>query len=257
MTPAIELRDVSVRFRDTNLRHRSLKQALAHVFDRHRPGMVAALDGVSLIIGEGQSVGVIGRNGAGKSTLLRVLGQIIIPNQGRLVSHRRVVPLLELGVGFHPEMTGRENCYLVGTLLGFSPAETTARLPGIAEFSEMGEFLDIPVKNYSSGMYARLAFSLVTEVEPEVLLIDEILSVGDEFFQRKSEDRLEQFMRRGTTTVMVSHNLDYLVSHCDRLIWLERGKVVADGPAAEVVRAYRDSLGRKSGVAKPPEGRSG
>jgi lipopolysaccharide transport system ATP-binding protein len=246
MTPALELHDVSVWFRDTSLRHRTLKEALAHMFDRRRPGIVAALDGVSLCIGEGQSVGIIGRNGAGKSTLLRVLGQIIIPNRGRLVAHRRVVPLLSLGVGFHPEMTGRENCYLVGTLLGFSPAQTTARLPRIEEFAEIGEFLDTPVKNYSSGMYARLAFSLVTEVEPEVLLLDEILGVGDEFFQRKSQDRLEQLMRRGVTTVLVSHNLDHLVSHCDRLIWLDQGKLVADGPAAEVARSYRDHLGRST-----------
>jgi ABC-type polysaccharide/polyol phosphate transport system ATPase subunit len=253
MPPALALHDVSVRFRDTSLRHHSLKQTLAHLFNRRRPSVVVALDGVSLTISEGQLVGIIGRNGAGKSTLLRVLGQIIIPNQGRVVLHRRVASLLELGVGFHPEMTGRENCCLVGTLLGFSPAESAARLPRITEFSEMGEFLDTPVKNYSSGMYARLAFSLITEVEPEILLLDEILSVGDEFFQRKSQARLEQLMRRGTTTVMVSHNLDYLVAHCDRLIWLERGKVAADGPAAEVVGAYRDSLACRTDA--PPEGR--
>ena len=210
------------------------------------------MDGVSLCIGEGQSGGIIGRNGAGKSTLLRVLGQIIIPNRGRLVAHRRVVPLLSLGVGFHPEMTGRENCYLVGTLLGFSPTQTTARLPRIEEFAEIGEFLDTPVKNYSSGMYARLAFSLVTEVEPEVLLLDEILGVGDEFFQRKSQERLQQSMRRGATTVIVSHNLDHLVSKCERLIWLDEGKLVADGPAAEVARAYRACLGRSAGAKPAP-----
>jgi ABC-type polysaccharide/polyol phosphate transport system ATPase subunit len=252
MPPALELHDVSVWFRDTNLRHRTLKQALAHMFDRRRPAVVAALDGVSLSIGEGQSVGIIGRNGAGKSTLLRVLGQIIIPNRGRLVARRRVVPLLALGVGFHPEMTGRENCYLVGTLLGFSTARTKERLAGIAEFAEMTEFLDTPVKNYSSGMYARLAFALVTEVEPEVLLLDEILSVGDEFFQRKSQERLQQIMRRGATTVIVSHNLDHLVSQCERLIWLDEGKLVADGPAAEVARAYRACLGRSAGAKPAP-----
>ena len=252
MKHALELHDVSVRFRDTNLRHYTLKQALANLFDRRRPAVVAALDGVSLTIGEGQSVGIIGRNGAGKSTLLRVMGEIIIPNRGRLVAHRRVVPLLALGVGFHPEMTGRENCYLVGTLLGFSPARTTARLAGIAEFAEMAEFLDTPVKNYSSGMYARLAFSLVTEVEPEILLLDEILGVGDEFFQRKSQERLQQLMRRGATTVIVSHNLDYLVAQCDRLIWLDQGKVVADGAAAEVALAYRARLGRSAGPKGAP-----
>jgi ABC-type polysaccharide/polyol phosphate transport system ATPase subunit len=249
MTPALELHDVSVCFRDTSLRHRTLKQALADLFGRRRPAVIAALDHVSLTIGEGQSVGIIGRNGAGKSTLLRVFGQIIIPNRGRLVAHRRVVSLLSLGVGFHPEMTGRENCYLVGTLLGFTPAETTARLPHIAEFAEVTEFLDTPVKNYSTGMHARLAFSLATEVEPEVLLLDEILSVGDEFFQKKSQARLQQLMRRGTTTIIVSHNLDYLVAQCSRLIWLDQGKLVADGPATEVARAYREHQGRSVGAA--------
>jgi lipopolysaccharide transport system ATP-binding protein len=264
MPPAIELHDVSVWFRATNLRHQTLKQTLAHLFDRQRPARFTALDRVSLSIGEGESVGIIGRNGAGKSTLLRVLAQIIIPNQGRLELHRRVVPLLELGVGFHPEMTGRENCYLVGSLLGFSPAETTRRLPGIAEFAEIGEYLDSPVKHYSSGMHARLAFSLITEVEPEVLLLDEILSVGDEFFKRKSMQRLQGLMRRGTATVMVSHTLDYLLSHCDRLIWLSQGKVLADGAAADVARAYLGHVGdtgatgpvAASGAERPAEGDS-
>jgi len=168
------------------------------------------------------------------------------------VVRRRVVPLLELGVGFHPEMTGRENCYLVGSLLGFSPSETTARLPGIAAFAEIGEFLDTPVKHYSSGMYARLAFSLVTEVEPEVLLLDEILNVGDEFFRQKSLQRMQSLMGRGMTTVIVSHDLDYLVSHCDRLIWLDQGAIAKDGAAAEVARAYRGHMGRGAGAAPAP-----
>jgi ABC-type polysaccharide/polyol phosphate transport system ATPase subunit len=247
MTPALELRDVSVWFRATNLRHQTLKQTLAHLFDR-RAASFTALDRVSLTIAEGESVGIVGRNGAGKTTLLRVLAQIIIPNQGRLVVHRRVVPLLELGVGFHPEMTGRENCYLVGSLLGFSPAETTKRLPGIVDFAEIGEYLDTPMKHYSSGMHARLAFSLITEVEPEVLVLDEILSVGDEFFKRKSKERLQHLMRRGVATVMVSHNLEYLVSHCERLIWLDHGRIVADGAAADVSRAY---LGHEGHTARP------
>jgi ABC-type polysaccharide/polyol phosphate transport system ATPase subunit len=250
MPPALQLHDVSVWFRATNLRHQTLKQTLAHLFDRQRPTRVTALDKVSLSIADGESVGIIGRNGAGKSTLLRVLAQIIIPNQGRLVLHRRVVPLLELGVGFHPEMTGRENCYLVGSLLGFSPAETTRRLPGIIEFAELGEYMDTPLKHYSSGMHARLAFSLITEVEPEVLLLDEILSVGDEFFKRKSKQRLQDLMRRGVATVMVSHSLSYLLSHCDRLVWLSHGKVVADGVAADVARDYLAQMGN-TGATEP------
>jgi ABC-type polysaccharide/polyol phosphate transport system ATPase subunit len=243
MLPAVELHDVSVRFRASNLRHRSLKETLVHLFDRHPPATFTALDRLSLDIQDGQSVGIIGRNGAGKSTLLRVLGRIIIPNQGRLVVRRRVAPLLELGVGFHPEMTGRENCYLAGSLLGFTPRQTTAHLPEIIEFAELREFIDTPVKHYSSGMYARLAFSLLTAVEPEVLLLDEVLSVGDEFFQRKSRKRLQNLMDRGAATVIVSHNLDFLADRCQRLIWLDQGKIVQDGPAAEVAFSYREHLG--------------
>lgn len=239
MPSALELQDVSVWFRSTQLRHQTLKQALAHVFDRKEMAKFTALDRVSLSVPVGQSVGIIGRNGAGKSTLLRVMAQIIIPNRGRLVLHRRVVPLLELGVGFHPEMTGRENCYLVGSLLGFSPEETRRRLPRIVDFAEIGEHFDTPMKHYSSGMHARLAFSMITEVEPDVLLLDEILSVGDEFFRQKSSERLQQLMRRGAATVMVSHDLDHLMSSCERLIWLDHGRIVADGPAAQVGRAYR------------------
>lgn len=247
MPPALELHDVSVRFRASNLRHRSLKQTLVHLFDRQPAATFTALDRLSLDIHDGQAVGIVGRNGAGKSTLLRVLGRIIIPNQGRLVVRRRVVPLLELGVGFHPEMTGRENCYLAGSLLGFTPKQTTAHLPEIIEFAELSEFMDTPVKHYSSGMYARLAFSLLTAVEPEVLLLDEVLSVGDEFFQRKSQKRLQGLMDRGAATVMVSHNLDFLANNCQRLLWLDQGKIIQDGPAAQVASAYREHLGHGPG----------
>lgn len=219
----------------------------APLFDRQPAASFTAIDRLSLEIHDGQSVGLVGRNGAGKSTLLRVLGGIIIPNQGRLVVRRRVVPLLELGVGFHPEMTGRENCYLAGTLLGFSPAQTKARLPEIIEFSELAEFMDTPVKHYSSGMYARLAFSLLTAVEPELLLLDEVLSVGDEFFKRKSQRRLHGLMDKGVGAVVVSHDLDFLAANCQRLIWLDQGKVIQDGPAAEVARAYREHLGHGPG----------
>jgi ABC-type polysaccharide/polyol phosphate transport system ATPase subunit len=238
MTPALELQDVGVHFRATDLRHRTLKQVLAGLF-AVRPASAAALDGVSLVVPVGQRVGVIGRNGAGKSTLIRVLAEIVLPNQGRVRTRGRVVPLLELGVGFHPELSGRENCYLVGSLLGFPPREIRKRLPRIVEFADIGAYLDSAVKYYSSGMYARLAFALATEVEPDILLLDEILGVGDAFFQEKSRQRLEHLMARGLTTVIVSHDLDFLLSHCDRLIWLERGKIARDGDCAEVAAAYR------------------
>lgn len=243
MTPALELQDVSVHFRATNLRHRTLKQVLAGLLDK-RPDTLAALDGVSLAIPAGQCVGVIGRNGAGKSTLIRVLAEIILPHRGRVLTRGRVVPLLELGVGFHPELSGRENCYLAGSLLGFPPREIRERLPRIAEFAAIGESLDSPVKYYSSGMYARLAFSLATEVEPDALLLDEILGVGDAFFQEKSRQRLEDLIEKGLTTVIVSHNLEFLEARCSRLVWLEHGKIVLDGGCAEVASAYRNQGGR-------------
>jgi ABC-type polysaccharide/polyol phosphate transport system ATPase subunit len=238
MHAALDLHDVAVHFCPTRFQHRSLKQVLASMLKPQPPKIVAALDGVSLTVPAGQCVGIIGRNGAGKSTLLRVLAEIILPTRGHVITHGRVVPLLELGVGFHAEMTGRENCFLAGSLLGMTPSAMQDRLGSIAEFADIGDYLDSPVKHYSSGMYARLAFALATEVDPKILLLDEILGVGDEFFQQKSQKRLCGLMGQGVTTVIVSHNLAFLTARCDRLIWLDRGKIALDGSCDEVARAY-------------------
>ena len=164
------------------------------------------------------------------------------------------MPLLELGIGFHPDLSGRENCYLAGSLLGYSASELDRRIPSIIRFAELEEFIDEPVKNYSSGMYARLAFALSTDVEPEVLLVDEVFGVGDEFFMRKCIVRMRRLMKAGTTTVFVSHNLDFLVAQCNRLIWLDRGKIIRDGNPAEVAAAYRQADGLASAQQCPTEG---
>jgi ABC-type polysaccharide/polyol phosphate transport system ATPase subunit len=204
-----------------------------------KPIQFTALDRLSLSIADGEAVGIIGRNGAGKSTLLRVIAQIIIPSGGEVRVRGRVTPLLELGIGFHPELSGRENCYLAGALLGFTPKQVTERMDRIREFSEIGAFLDSPVKTYSSGMYARLAFTLATEVEPEILLVDEILGVGDEFFQQKSLDRMQRLMKKGVTTVLVSHNMTFLAKQCTRVIWMDEGRIVDDGATEEVLDRYK------------------
>ncbi len=237
--------NVRVAFARNTLTQRTLKGALAGLFTRTAAPRFPALDGVSLEIGEGEHVGVIGRNGAGKSTLLRVLAGVIEPQEGSVSVARgkRIVPLLELGIGFHPDLSGRENCYLAGSLMGYSVRELDGRIPSIIRFSELEEFIDEPVKNYSSGMYARLAFALATDVEPDVLIVDEVFGVGDEFFMRKCVVRMQRLMKAGATTVFVSHNLDFLVAQCDRLIWFDRGRVAMDGNPVDVASAYRCSEG--------------
>jgi lipopolysaccharide transport system ATP-binding protein len=245
MTVAIAIRidGVSVLFNRHRITHKSLKHALATLFDRTKAEDFRALREVSLSIEEGESVGLVGRNGAGKSTLLRVLSRVIQPQQGNVWvnTERRLVPLLELGIGFQPDLTGRENCYLAGSLLGLTRSEVSARLASIVAFSELADFIDQPVKTYSSGMFARLAFSLATDVEPDILLLDEVLGVGDQFFMRKCVARMQKLMASGITTILVSHNLDFLVTHCNRLIWLDHGQVVMDGAPSAVAAAYRKS----------------
>jgi ABC-type polysaccharide/polyol phosphate transport system ATPase subunit len=227
------VRNVTVEFAMNTLAQRTLKSAIAHVFANTPVQRLRALDSVNLTVREGEHVGLIGRNGAGKSTLLRV----------SVSRDKHIVPLLELGIGFHPDLSGRENCYLAGSLMGYASSELERRIPSIIRFAELEEFIDEPVKNYSSGMYARLAFALATDVEPEVLLVDEVFGVGDEFFMRKCIVRMQRLMKAGTTTLFVSHNLDFLVAQCERLVWLERGRIVMDGSPAEVASAYRRSEG--------------
>ncbi len=248
--------NVRVAFARNILAQRTLKGTLAGLFTHTAATRFFALDDVSFEIRDGEHVGLIGRNGAGKSTLLRVLSGVIEPQEGSVFVARdkHIVPLLELGIGFHPDLSGRENSYLAGSLLGYTVPELDRRIGSIIRFAELEEFIDEPVKNYSSGMYARLAFALATDVEPEVLLVDEVFGVGDEFFMRKCIVRMQRLMKAGTTTVFVSHNLDFLVAQCDRLIWLDRGRIVRDGKPSDIAAAYRQSEGLSVGYRDASEG---
>jgi homopolymeric O-antigen transport system ATP-binding protein len=197
-----------------------------------------ALRDVSFQVMRGQAFGIVGHNGAGKSTLLKHLSGIIKPTQGTLSVKGRLSALIEVGAGFHPDLTGRENIFLYGTILGMSREEIRRKFDAIVEFSGLEEFIDTPVKRYSSGMFARLGFSVSAHVEPDVLIIDEVLSVGDFLFQRKSLQRMKEILATGATVLFVSHNLRAMTDLCSRGLLLEHGKVALDGTAAEVARAY-------------------
>jgi len=205
-----------------------------------------ALRNVCFEVPEGQVLGIIGANGAGKSTLLRVLSQITEPTEGRVEIRGRLTSLLEVGTGFHPELTGRENIFLNGAILGMRRREIRARLEEIVAFAEVARFLDTPVKRYSSGMYLRLAFAVAAHLEPEVLLVDEVLAVGDVAFQRKCLGKMGEVARQGRTVLFVSHNMGAVGALCERAIWLHSGQIRGDGPAASVVQTY---LQHASGTA--------
>ncbi len=201
-----------------------------------------ALRDVSFEVAPGEVVGVIGRNGAGKSTLLKLLSKITVPTAGRIEVRGRMGSLLEVGTGFHPELTGRENVFLNGSILGMSRAEIRRKFDQIVEFSEVGEFLDTPVKRYSSGMYVRLAFAVAAHLDPEILVIDEVLAVGDATFQRRCIERMTQLAQQGRTILFVSHNMQLIPRFCQRAVLLDRGRVVEVGESAEVTRHYMDRL---------------
>ncbi|MBI4495226.1 MAG: ABC transporter ATP-binding protein [Chloroflexi bacterium] len=203
-----------------------------------------ALQDVSLEVRPGQSLGIIGHNGAGKTTLLKLLAGITLSTRGEVDVRGRVASLINLGAGFHRELTGRENIYLNGVLLGLSRREVRARFDRIVEFAELADFIDTPVKRYSAGMYARLGFAVAVHVDPDVLLVDEVLSVGDLSFQDRSLRRMLAFREQGCAVLFVSHNLSAVELMCDRVIWLDHGRIVAEGPAQEVVRAYLDAFDR-------------
>ena len=238
--PAVALMGVTVRYRVAVESIFSLKEyAIRKLRGRMDHGELLALRDVSLAVRPGERVGIIGPNGAGKSTLFRVIARVRRPNEGRVVVRGRVAPLLELGLGFHGELTGRENVILHGTLLGRSRAEMKERMDRIAEFAELEAFLDTPIRKYSTGMVTRLAFAAATDVDPDVLLVDEALAVGDERFRAKCHARMAGFRDRGKTFLLVSHALDEVRETCTRAVWLAEGRIERDGPAAEVCDAYR------------------
>jgi lipopolysaccharide transport system ATP-binding protein len=203
-----------------------------------RGAQIEVLRDVSFTVQRGETVGIIGRNGAGKSTLLLMIAGVIKPCQGTVTIRERVSPLLELGSGFHPDLTGRENIELNGVLLGLSRHEVLARQESIIEFSEIRDYIDQPIRTYSSGMVARLAFSVVVHLDPKILLIDEILAVGDFAFQKKCLDIMKSFRGRGVTTILVSHAMSQVEEICDRVIWLEDRTIKACGSPAETIQAY-------------------
>lgn len=235
----IEVSDVSMRFRMNSDRIMSLKEYVTTALrGKLHYEEFTALDHVSFEVKKGETFGLIGRNGAGKSTMLKVISGILKPTEGSIVCHGNVVPMLELGSGFDMELTGRENIYLNGAILGYSEEFLNEKYDEIAEFSELGQFLEMPIRNYSSGMLARLAFSVATVVNPEILIVDEILAVGDAAFQAKSRQRMMEMMGGGTTVLFVSHDLNQIREMCSRVVWLEHGTVKMVGPTQEVCDAY-------------------
>ena len=241
MVLAIEVRDVSKRFRLYHEQFTSLKERMLH------GGRVPyedfyALKHVSLDIEEGQTFGLLGHNGSGKSTLLKCIAGIIQPTEGEIITRGRVASLLELGAGFQPEMSGRDNIYLNASLLGMSKKYVESKFDEIVAFAELEPFIDNQVKYYSSGMYVRLGFAVAVHVDPEILIVDEVLAVGDEAFQRKCLDRIRAFQADGRTIVFVTHAVDLLREICNRAFFIKQGHLEAQGQPAEVIRAFRESL---------------
>jgi len=235
----VRLENVTQRFRVIQERPDSLREIFAKFF-RHEVTFhdFDAVRNLSLEVPAGQMLAVIGPNGSGKSTLLKIIAGVYRPTAGRVHVEGNLAPLIELGAGFHHELTGRENILLNGLLMGYSKAEMRAREQSIIDFADIGDFIDAPIKQYSSGMQTRLAFAVATEVDPNILVVDEILAVGDASFQQKCFARIDKFREAGKTILFVTHNMHQVTEHCDRAILLEKGSIIADGEPAEVVRFY-------------------
>lgn len=237
---AVSVEHVSKKFRLYHERNQSLKSA---VMRRRRTVHEDfwALKDVSFDVPEGSTFGLIGSNGSGKSTLLKCLANIYTPTEGAIRSNGKIAALLEVGSGFHPELSGRENIYLNGSILGMSRKSVDARFDQIVEFSGVSEFIDQPVKNYSSGMYVRLGFSVAIHVEPEILIVDEVLAVGDAEFQAKCSEKFAEFKKDGRTVILVSHSMGMVKEMCDKVAWLHKGSFVAAGDAAHTIAKYEAS----------------
>ncbi|MBI5522775.1 MAG: ABC transporter ATP-binding protein [Desulfarculus sp.] len=243
--PAIEVRDLVKRFRREMLErsYGTWKSLLLKPFAKKRErDFITVLDGLSFDVAAGRTLAVIGQNGSGKSTLLKIMAGIYKPDQGSVAVHGRVSSLIELGAGFHPEFSGRENVFLNGTILGLSKKEIAERFDHIVAYSGLGEYIDAPVRTYSSGMYVRLGFSVAVNVDPDVLLVDEVLAVGDEAFAHKCEDKINQFKRAGKTIVLVTHDLGAVEKYADEVIWLDGGCLAARGEPLRVIDAYRQKI---------------
>jgi len=237
----VRVENVTQRFRVIHERPDSLRELFSK-FLRHRVSyhVLDAVKDVSLDVPRGQMLGLIGRNGSGKSTLLKIIAGVYKPTAGRVHINGTIAPLIELGAGFHHELTGRENILLNGLLMGYSKEEMREREQSIIDFAEIGDFIDAPIKQYSSGMHTRLAFAVATEVDPQVLILDEILAVGDAAFQQKCFARIQNFRQAGKTILFVSHGMQTVIKYCDRAVLLEKGSVVADGDPTQVAEVYQD-----------------
>lgn len=235
--PIIKVENVSKSFRVYLDKGRSLKEKILF-WKRNRYENRLVLDNVSFEVKKGESVGLIGRNGCGKSTMLKMLTQIYYPNKGKITVNGRVSSLIELGAGFHPDMSGRENIYINASIYGLTRKEIDSRIDSIIEFSELKDFIDNPIRTYSSGMYMRLAFSVAISVDADVLLIDEILAVGDANFQAKCFNKLKELRAKGITIVLVTHSMQSILDFCDKCIWIEKGKIMGDGVTDEITTKY-------------------
>jgi ABC-2 type transport system ATP-binding protein len=238
----IHLENVGVRYRAPDERIPSIKEyTIRWLQGRLKHREFWALQDVSLNIFQGEALGLIGHNGAGKSTLLKLIARVLRPTSGRVIVRGNVAPLLEFGAGFHPELTGRENVFLNGALLGYTRKEMEEKFNRIVDFAELWEFIDAPMRTYSSGMWARLGFAVATDITPDILIIDEVLSVGDEAFQRKSAARMQEFLSQGATILVVSHNMTLIEAMCRRVAWLHHGHLMQVGEPEPVIQAYRES----------------
>ena len=251
---AVDVRDVSKRFRLAHGQYKTVKERLIHGGKRKSTEDFWALDGVSLTVREGETVGILGRNGSGKSTLLKCICGVLQPTQGEVAVRGKLAGLLELGAGFQQDLTGRENIYLNGSLMGMAKRDVDRVFDAIVDFSELEEFIDGPVKFYSSGMYVRLGFAVAVNMDPDVLVIDEVLAVGDERFQRKCIGRVKEFQKEGRTILLVTHAADTVRSICDRGVVLSHGHLVGEGEPGEATRIFREGLmaeGAGMAVADP------
>lgn len=244
MTAVIKLEGVSKKFILRHEKVRSFQQTVVDLLTRRNGTREEfwALKDVTFEVNKGDAVGVIGRNGSGKSTILKLMTRILTPTSGSVYMNGKVSALIELGAGFHPDLTGRENIYLNGSILGIGRKEMDRKFDEILSFAELERFIDTPVKHYSSGMYMRLGFSVAMSVDPDILIVDEILSVGDEAFQRKCLERVRSLQQRGMTLILVSHSLPVIEQICSRVIWLDEGRVRRMGSVAEVLAEYREAL---------------
>lgn len=241
--PAVEIQNLSIHYRRYLSKDTSLKSAVLNLFKGTQYQTYEVLSGLSMTIERGEILGIVGQNGAGKSTLLKAIAGILPPKEGSIVARGSLAPLLELGGGFRAELTGRENIFFNGAIMGLKRHDIEARVQSIVEFAELGDFIDSPLSTYSSGMRARLGFAVATDINPDILLIDEVFAVGDEKFRRKAQERIESFFKADKAIVIVSHSMELLQRYCTRVAWLSDGKIVADGPSDQIIARYLEAQG--------------